>query len=335
MAICQQEMMRAYEGQLRVEFTRLDGRASSMKEEVFTALERRPKRILPKYLYDERGSLLFDLICDLPEYYLTRTEISILKRYGKQITTMLDGNICLIELGAGTCQKSSFLLDTGAVSTFMPIDICGEFLRESSRALSHVFPQVRYRAIAMDFLDGLGRIDHLLPDRESRLLFFAGSSIGNFDPPEAHYLLLQFHRLLRVGDAILIGYDLRKDPEILHKAYNDSQGLTAAFNLNLLARFNRELRADFHLDAFRHVAFYNDADGRVEMHLESMIPHEVHIAGRCFAFHRGETIHTENSYKYTPEGFEALANGAGFERAGVWTDGDALFALGLYVPVKR
>lgn len=332
MAIGQQEMMRASEGRLCVGFTRLDEKPSSMKEEVLTALERRPKQVLPKYLYDERGSLLFDLICDLPEYYLTRTEISILKRYGRQIAAMLDGSICLIELGAGACQKSSFLLDTGAVATFVPVDICGEFLWESLRALSHTFPRVRHHAIAMDFLDGLGRLAPLLPDQGTRLIFFAGSSIGNFDPPDAHHLLLQFHRLLRVGDAVLIGYDLRKDPDILHKAYNDAQGLTAAFNLNLLARFNRELRADFNLNAFRHVAFYNDVDGRIEMHLESMIPHEVHIAGRTFFFRRRETLHTENSYKYTHEGFEALANGAGFERAGVWTDSDALFALELYVP---
>lgn len=334
MASKQQGIVKTPEGRVCIEFTKIDGKSSLMRDDVLAGLQRYPKQISPKYLYDERGSSLFDLICNLPEYYPTRTEISILKRYGKHILTRLDGDVCLIELGAGSCRKSSLLLDTGAVSSFVPVDICGEFLWQSTIALSDRFPQVRYHAIAMDFLDRIGLISSLLPTQGTRLIFFAGSSIGNFDPDDAVGLLSQFHQLLRGGDGVLIGYDLPKAPQILHRAYNDVQEITAAFNLNLLARLNRELLADFDQKFFRHVAFYNAEKGRIEMHLESTIQQDVSIGGKRFPFNEGERIHTESSYKYTIDGFDTLAGKAGLERAMVWTDADAFFALGLYVPKR-
>ena len=310
--------------------TQVDGDSRTMEEEVIAGLKTIPKTISPKYFYDEEGSRLFDRICELPEYYATRTETSILERHGGAILDRLGGDLCIIEIGAGACHKGRLLLETGKVSSFIPVDISTEYLRGQALEVARSFPDVSVHAVGMDFLVSLGSLAPLLPEHGRRVIFYAGSSIGNFDPPNACRLLRQFHGLLRKDDALLIGYDLKKEPTLLHRAYNDSEGVTAAFNLNLLARFNRELGADFDVRAFRHVARYDEALGRVEMHLESLSAQEVRIADARVPFERFERTHTESSYKYTRDEFDAMIAGAGFDAAGVWTDPAAYFAVGLY-----
>ena len=302
----------------------------TMGEEVLAGLKGVPKAISPKYLYDEEGSRLFDRICALQEYYPTRTETSILKRHAAAILDRLGWGLSIIELGAGACHKGRLLLETGKVSNFIPVDISTEYLRGEALRVARSFPHVSVHAVGMDFLISLDTLGSILPDPGKCVIFYAGSSIGNFDPPDVRRLLVQFHKLLRKDDALLIGYDLKKNPDLLRRAYNDSEGVTAAFNLNLLARFNRELGADFDLGAFRHVALYDEALGRVEMHLESLLAQEVNIAGERVSFDTFERIHTESSYKYSVAEFDAIAAEVGFDSAGVWTDPVGYFAVSLY-----
>jgi dimethylhistidine N-methyltransferase len=315
-------------GNFRLSSVKADSRA--MKEEVIAGLNSIPKTVSPKYLYDAEGSRLFDRICQLSEYYPTRTETSILERHAGAILDRVGRDLCVIEVGAGACHKGKLLLETGRVSHFLPIDISTDYLRSAALRVAHIFPHVSVHAVAMDFLVSLESLDSLIPKGVRRLIFYAGSSIGNFDPSDASCLLRQFHELLRKDDALLIGYDLKKDPNLLRRAYDDSQGVTAAFNLNLLTRFNRELGADFDLSAFRHVARYDETLGRVEMHLESLSAHEVKIANECVSFDKLERIHTENSYKYNVNEFDAMAADVGFDSVGVWTDQADYFAVGLY-----
>ena len=315
-------------GNFRLSSVKSDSRA--MKEEVIAGLKSSPKAIAPKYFYDEEGSRLFDQICELPEYYPTRTETSILERHARAILELVGQDLCVIEVGAGACHKGKLLLKTGRVSSFLPVDISTDYLRGAALRVAHIFPHVSVHAVAMDFLVSLESLESLIPKGVRRLIFYAGSSIGNFDPSDASCLLSQFHKLLRKDDALVIGYDLKKDPNLLRRAYDDSQGVTAAFNLNLLARFNRELGADFDLKAFHHVAQYDETLGRVEMHLESLSAQEVTIADERVSFDRFESIHTESSYKYSMDDFDAMAGGVGFDSVGVWTDRYGYFAVGLY-----
>ncbi|HWR37631.1 MAG TPA: L-histidine N(alpha)-methyltransferase [Clostridia bacterium] len=301
-----------------------------MKEEVLEGLRRLPKTTPAKYFYDERGSALFEEICALPEYYPTRTEKALLTNNANELLRSLGRELCLIELGAGNCDKGRLLLQTGAVSTFVPVDISTEHLRTAGLDIANSFAGISVHAVAMDFLAGLGRLEALLPEAGRRVLLYAGSSIGNFDPLEACALLSQCRAVLGDDGALLIGFDLKKDRNVLVRAYNDAQGVTAAFNLNLLARFNRELDADFDLNAFRHVAWFNEEFSRIEMHLESAKRQEVRVAGERVAFEAMERIHTENSYKYGVDGFDALAGDAGFRRMALRIDGARYFAVGLY-----
>jgi L-histidine N-alpha-methyltransferase len=312
----------------RLSSVEADSRA--MEEEVISGLKSTPKTVSPKYLYDAEGSMLFDRICELPEYYPTRTETSILQRHAGFILDRLGRDLCVIEVGAGACHKGKLLLETGRVSSFLPVDISVDYLRGAALRVAHIFPHVSVHAVAMDFLVSLESLESLVPKAMRRLIFYAGSSIGNFDPSEASCLLRQFSELLREDDALLIGYDLKKDPKLLRQAYDDSEGVTAAFNLNLLSRFNRELGADFDLKAFRHVALYDETLGRVEMHLESLSAQEVKIANERILFERSERIHTENSYKYSLNEFDGMAAGVGLARVGIWMDQDGYFAVGLY-----
>jgi dimethylhistidine N-methyltransferase len=314
----------------RVDFTKVEVDARTMEEEVLAGLRAVPKTISPKYLYDAEGSRLFDRICELPEYYLTRTETSILKEHGHAILDRIGPDLCIIEPGAGACGKGRLLLETDRASAFVPVDISAEYLKDAALGVADSFPDVSVHAVAMDFLAGLDSLKPLLPRAATRLIFYAGSSIGNFDPPDARRLLRQFHDLLEEGDALLIGYDLQKDHALLHRAYDDPDGITASFNLNLLARLNRELGADFDLGGFRHVARYNEAECRMEMHLESLAGQKVRIGTESVLFGPSEHMHTESSYKYTVEGFDALAARAGFRRLDVWTDPASYFAVGLY-----
>lgn len=287
----------------------------------------RPQKSLPcKFFYDEAGSALFDAICDTPEYYPTRTELAILTAAADEVADLAGRGGVLVEYGSGSSRKTRLLLDVLAPAVYMPIDISREHMLAACRELAADYPALHLMAVCADYTRPL-RLPVVARGGQRRLAFFPGSSIGNFAPLEALRFLKNVAQQLAAGDGLLIGVDLKKDPAILNAAYNDAAGVTAAFNLNLLARCNRELGADFDLDAFAHLAFYNAAAGRIEMHLESTCEQAVHVGGRRFTFARGETIHTENSYKYQPDEFRHLATQAGFEPQRTWTDAQQLFGV--------
>lgn len=299
--------------------------------DLLSALASRPHEVSPKYFYDTAGSRLFDRICELPEYYPTRTELSILARNAHDIAALMAPGAELIEFGAGSLQKAGMLLRAmRAPARFVPVDISGAHLVASAialrRSLGDAQPQLRIAPLVADYTETL-----LLPANGGqpagpRYGFFPGSTIGNFAPAEALRFLRAAAQLLR-GGALLLGTDLIKDPVRLHAAYNDSQGVTAAFNRNLLARANRELGADFALDAFAHSAFYNAPQRRIEMHLMARRHVEVRVCGRSFTLREGESLHTENSYKFTIDGVQSLAAQAGFRPGPVWTDPERQFAV--------
>jgi dimethylhistidine N-methyltransferase len=294
-------------------------------EEVLQGLAACPKRIAPKYFYDERGSRLFDAICELPEYYLTRTEMAILESCADDVARLAGSDCTLIELGSGASRKIRLLLETLRPRHYLGVDISREFLIESARRLAADYPWLEVHAACADFSQELEVPDATANGR--RLAFFPGSTIGNFEPHEALTFLQRVRRLVQPDGALLIGVDLKKDPQILHAAYNDRQGITAAFNLNLFERLRRELGAELDPDGFRHRAFYNTLHGRIEMHLLSRRAQEVRILGRCFGFEAGESVHTESSYKYTVEEFRALARRAGLWPVRVWRDTEQLFSV--------
>jgi dimethylhistidine N-methyltransferase len=289
-------------------------------------LASRPRRISPKWFYDERGSQLFDAICDLPEYYPTRTELAILTRYADEIASHMGPRAEIVEFGAGSLRKIRLLLDAmDRPARYLPIDISGEHLARSAAELQRDYGGLDVQPVVADYTQRL-----LLPapveGAGRRVGFFPGSTIGNFTPEEALHFFVVAGQVLR-GGALLLGADLVKDPDVLHAAYNDAQGVTADFNLNLLARANRELGTDFDLAKFWHSAFYNAPASRIEMHLVSRERQRVRWGGEHFDFDEGEAIHTENSYKFTMEGLHALAVRAGFRPGTVWTDPDRLFSV--------
>lgn len=293
--------------------------------DVLHGLESRPARIAPKYFYDEVGSRLFERICETPEYYPTRTELHLLQRNAVEIADCAGSGCILIEPGAGSGEKVRALLAAMRPSVYVPLDISREHLFSAARLLADDFPWLDVHAACVDFTNI--RELPFVPGNERRVAFFPGSSIGNFDPAEAVDFLANMRALVGDDGGLLIGVDLVKDPAILELAYNDAAGETAAFNRNLLTRINRELGGDFAVERFGHRAFYNVMRGRVEMHLVSRCNQGVNIAGRRFNFSAGETIHTENSYKYEIEGFQRLAKAAGFDVTAVWTDPARLFSL--------
>jgi len=299
--------------------------AQSLAEAVLHGLGRRPRRIPPKFFYDARGSRLFEEICELPEYYPTRTEMGILETCASEVADLVGRDSTLIELGSGASRKIRLLLEALRPEHYVGVDISREFLQESVQRLAQDYPWLQTHAVCADFTD---RFDlPALAEQGRRVMFFPGSTIGNFEPPEALALLQQFRRTAQTNGGLLIGADLKKDPDILHAAYNDRQGITAAFNRNLLERMRNELGAILDADGFAHHAFYNDRLGRIEMHLVSQVRQEICVLGKKFAFERGETIHTENSYKYSIEQFHALARSAGFRPIRVWTDPAHLFSV--------
>jgi len=296
-----------------------------MRAEVVSGLSRPSKRIPPKFFYDQRGSRLFDAITELPEYYPTRTEIGILQRHGDEMADLVGSNVLLVELGSGSSAKIRVLLQALRPAVYVPVDISKEHLLASAGALSHSFADLEIHAVCADF-----SVPFELPvngSRTPRAAFFPGSSIGNFEPDEAQQLLRRIGRLVGPGGKLLIGVDLIKDVAVLNAAYNDSQGVTADFNVNLLRRINSELDANFNLDAFDHYAFFNAAENRIEMHLVSTTDQQVDLAGTELFFRAGESIHTESSYKYGVDDFQKLARGAGFEAERVWIDADGLFSV--------
>jgi L-histidine N-alpha-methyltransferase len=290
-----------------------------------------PRKWLPcKFFYDETGSQLFDRICELPEYYPTRTECGILAERAHEIGGLIGPEATLVEFGSGAGIKIRLLLQSlERPLCYVPVDISREHLVTAAADLAKDFPHLRVAPVCADYTRPFAV--PVLPASRPRTLcgFFPGSTIGNFTPTEAAAFLTRARRLLGPGGLMLVGVDLVKQDSILHAAYNDAAGVTAAFNLNLLVRINRELGGDFHLRQFAHEARWNARLGRIEMHLVSLKPQRVTIAGRSFDFAAGETIHTENSYKYSVPQFQAMAQEAGYRPAAVWTDANDLFSVHL------
>ena len=278
-----------------------------------------PRTLPCKYFYDETGSQLFDGICELDEYYLTRTETSILEEHGSTMTERIGPGAALIEYGSGSSVKTCLLLDRLRLpAAYVPIDISREHLLTTVVGLRERYPDLRILPVVADYTADFD-LPPAMPEAR-RTAFFPGSTLGNFAPPEARAFLRRIARRVRPGGGLLIGVDLKKDPAELEAAYNDASGVTREFNLNLLARMNRELDADFDLAAFEHRAIWNEEAGRVEMHLESRRDQRVRLGEQVFRFAKGETIWTESSYKFTVEGFARLASEAGFDVLSVWTD---------------
>ena len=308
-------------------FYDLEPDARSFLDEIVAGLSQPQKAISPKFFYDERGSALFDAICALPEYYPTRTEMALMEAHGPEIAALLGPEYVLIEFGSGSGRKTLRLIERSRPAHYVPIDIAAQQLRAFAAELAAAFPWLHISAVCADYSAPLELPDVVRQDAGRRVAYVPGSTIGNFTIEEARSFLRRARALVGSGGAMLVGVDLKKAQSVLHAAYNDAQGVTAAFNLNVLARINRELNADFDLSAFRHRAFYNAAAGRIEMHLESVKAQQVTLGGRIFHFRPHETIHTENSYKYSVAEFQALAREAGFEPGSVWVDGDGFFAI--------
>ncbi len=279
----------------------------------------------PKYFYDALGSKLFEAICELPEYYPTRTEAGIFEQHGAAIARAVGPGCTLIDLGAGNCAKAASLFPLLQPNQYVALDISYDFLRASLQRLQQRFPQIEMLALGCDFSGEFDLPGSVRSDR--RLFFYPGSSIGNFAPDQA----VAFLKLLRAnampGSALLIGVDLVKDKAVLDAAYDDALGVTAAFNLNLLRHLNMLLGADFDIRQWQHRGFFNAEKSRVEMHLEARVDLDVTWPGGQRRFARGERIHTENSYKYTPAAFSALLEQAGFQSAQVWTDPEQWYAV--------
>jgi L-histidine N-alpha-methyltransferase len=300
--------------------------APAFLDDVREGLSRPQKALSPKYFYDAAGSDLFEQITRLPEYYPTRTEIGILDGRGPEIAALLPAGAALVEFGSGSTVKLRRLLrHLDKLAAYVPVDVSGEFLRDQAETLSADFPHLRVEPVVADFTRDFDLPESLagLP----RAGFFPGSTIGNFEPDEAEALLARFGRILGSGAHMIVGVDLVKDAATLETAYDDAAGVTAAFNLNLLTRINRELAGRFDLDAFVHRAVFNPDASRIEMHLVARDAQDVAVGSDTFAFAAGETIHTESSYKYTVESFRALAERAGWRWIQVWTDADGLFSV--------
>jgi L-histidine Nalpha-methyltransferase len=300
--------------------------ADDFAEAVLSGLRAEPKRIACKYFYDSRGSALFERICRLPEYYLTRTELDLLARYAGKLASLTGPDAELIEFGAGSGHKVRLLLDALVrPRAYLPVDISGDYLAAVAAQLGGDYPDVTVTPAVADFSRPFA-LPLPAPGARRRVGFFPGSTIGNFTPVEAQRFLSRAARLLK-GGGLIVGADLVKNPAILHAAYNDGAGVTAAFNKNLLARANREIGANFNLSRFHHHACYNPQLQRMEMYLISATRQSVRIAGQTFSFAQGEAVHTENSHKYTIESFRALAAAAGFTPGAVWCDPAQLFSL--------
>lgn len=313
--------------QAELELRDLHPSRKDIRSDVLTGLKSPRKWISSMYFYDERGSKLFDRITTLDEYYPTRTERGILQRFGGEMAAALGPELLLIEPGSGSSEKVRLLLDRLARPVaYVPVEISRAHLLRAAEAINAEYPELEVLPVCADFSQ-----PHEIPvparPARRRAVFFPGSTIGNFEPPDALELLRHFRGLAGDGGALLIGVDLRKDRETLEAAYNDREGVTAQFNLNLLHRLNRELGADFDPEAFGHRAVWNETESRIEMHLVSLKPQIVHIGDERIEFGRNETIHTESSYKFTPEGFNRLANRADFELRKVWMDDDKLFSV--------
>ncbi|NGX17573.1 L-histidine N(alpha)-methyltransferase [Wenzhouxiangella sp. XN24] len=303
-----------------------------MLAEVLRGLSLPNKNIPSLYFYDQRGSELFDAITELPEYYPTRTEIAILEQHGAEMAAALGPGVRLIELGSGSAVKTELLLaNLDATAAYVPVEISLDHLRAAAARIAADFPDLEVLPVTADFTEPFDLPEPTRGKVRRNVAFFPGSTIGNFPRSMAADLLDATRREVGPGGAMLVGVDLEKDRATLERAYNDAAGVTAEFNLNLLVRLNRELGADFDVNGFRHEAVWDGAAGRIEMRLVSLRAQQVRIAGHPFRFEPGEVLVTEYSHKYSLAGFRALAEGAGFEVARVWTDPEQLFSVQLLV----
>jgi dimethylhistidine N-methyltransferase len=299
----------------------------SFRDAVLAGLSAKPKSLPCKFFYDQRGSALFEAICEVPEYYLTRTELGILETYAGAIAERIGRNCRLVELGSGASVKVRLLLKAlEQPLAYVPVDISRGFLKEAAAAIATDFPDVEVVAVCADYTRPFA-LPKISGPAGKTVGFFPGSTIGNFEPEAVVAFLTHVGQLLGPGAEMLIGADVKKDKAILDAAYNDAQGLNAAFNLNLLHRIGRELDSDIAIDDFAHVAFYNPDEGRVELYIKSLKDQTAVIAGRRFSFTAGEMIHTENSYKYAIPQFHALAARAGFRALDTWTDPEGKFSV--------
>jgi dimethylhistidine N-methyltransferase len=300
--------------------------ATAFATDAIAGLTATPKRLPPKYFYDVTGSELFERITTLPEYYPTRCELGILREHAADIAALIPQAAALIEFGSGASVKTRIVLGAAkSLAAYVPVDISRDFLERQALALRKEYPGVAMLPVAADFskpfdlpvtIEGMPRVG-----------FFPGSTIGNLEPHEACTFMRQAGETLGAGALFIVGVDLVKDQRVLQKAYNDKQGVTAKFNLNLLTRLNRELGANFNVSAFEHHALYNREKSRIEMHLASTKRQKVRLCGETIDFRAGETIHTENSYKYSIESFGAMARGSGWTPVEVWTDADKCFSV--------
>ena len=313
-------------GEPAIAFYDLNPRQEGFAEGLARGLAQADKAIPCRFLYDARGSALFDAICELPEYYPTRTETGILRMRAEEIAQLAGPRCQLIELGSGSSVKVRLLLEAlDRPAAYVAIDISGDHLRRAAEAVAADFPGLRVAAMAADYAQPFALPD--FPGAGRRLGFFPGSTIGNLLPDEAEAFLGLWARRLGPGSAMLIGVDLSKDRGILEPAYDDSAGVTAAFSLNVLERANRELGANFNLEGFRHRAVWNEPLSRIEIHLVSLAAQSVRLLGRTYDFAPGEAVHIEDSCKYSVEGFRALARRAGFSPLECWTDPSGLFSV--------
>lgn len=307
------------------EARRLDHTESAFARDVLEGLAHQPKRLPPKYFYDAAGSDLFEQITRLPEYYPTRAELAILHSRASEIGGMIPPGAALVEFGAGAFTKARIILGAADIAAYVPVDISGDFLNAQARELRFDFPRLDVHPVTADFTAPFALPEAL--KAMPKVGFFPGSTLGNFEPHEACAFLRSARRILGPGAMLVIGIDLEKDDKTLIAAYNDAAGVTARFNLNVLARIKRELGGEFDLDNFVHRAIFNRERHRIEMHLISRRAHSVRLLGRSFSFRAGESIHTENSYKYSVPRFNAVAQGSGWTPRARWTDADGLFSV--------
>lgn len=305
-----------------------DRETEGFRQDVLAGLQRKQKTLPCKYLYDETGSQLFEQICELDDYYLTRTEAAIFAQYLPAMAARIGPGALLLEPGAGNCEKAQPILEQLVTPAgYLPIDISPEILLAAKQRLEKALPELIVLAAIGDFTQDEVWKSVAWPVAQRHVVFFPGSTIGNFDPAQARSLLQFFAAQLQSGDGLLIGTDLAKDSVILERAYHDSEHITEAFNKNLLVRINSELHADFDPSLFAHRAFYHPLRQRVEMHLVSLRQQTVSVAGVRIEFREGETIHTENSHKYSLDGFRQLLEETGFTSVDVWTDTEQRYAI--------
>lgn len=304
---------------------------TQVAQEVIAGLSQSPKQVSPKYFYDEKGSVLFDAITELDEYYVPRVEKAILVDNRAEICAAIGSGVTLVEPGAGSCEKIRWLLPELDLAAYVPMDISGEHLQASAVALGDDYAELKITPQVCDHT--LGIDIHLAADDAPPVFFYPGSSVGNFEPEAAVQFMRAMRTQMQDTGGLLIGVDTKKDADILHAAYNDSAGVTALFNINLLDNLNSLLEGDIDTDKFTHHALYNAERGRIEMHLRCTGRHSAQLAGQQFEFAEGELVHTEYSYKYHPDEFIELARSAGFAPVKVWQDDDRWFAVMYFEPV--